>query len=320
MGRSGEKGLTRVVLVGTAVNLMIALLKFVGAGFSGSSAMFAEGFHSLADTCNQLFILLGLFLSRRAATARHPFGFGKERYFWTFVVAISVFFLGAAFSIYEGFQKVLHPHPLESLGLVFGILFVSLVFEGYAGYVGITEYRHAFGNRPFFKTARETKDLGLIALVIEDTLAGVGILLAIIGIGLTLWTGIDAIDGITSVLIGLLLAGVAYFLAAESKALLIGEGASEEDLKRIRAAVASVPHVQETIELLTLHMGPEDLLVNLNLKFSPGLSTEELERTIDAVETAIRTAVPTARRIFIEAESLKQERAVAPPSSFCERG
>jgi cation diffusion facilitator family transporter len=315
-GKSREKALIRVVAVGTSANLAIAILKFTGAGFSGSSTMFAEGFHSLADTCNQLFILLGLSLSRRAATSRHPFGFGKERYFWTFVVALSVFFLGAAFSIYEGFQKVLHPHPLESLNWVFGILFVSLVFEGYAGYIGITEYRHTFGNRPFFKTARETKDLGLIALIIEDTLAGAGILLAILGIGLTLWTGIDAIDGITSILIGLLLAAVAYFLAAESKGLLIGEGASEEDMRKIRTAVVSVPQVQEALELLTLHMGPEDLLVNLNLKFSPGLSTEELERTIDAVETAIRAAVPTARRIFIEAESLRQEKAVVPPSSF----
>ncbi|HET6371527.1 MAG TPA: cation diffusion facilitator family transporter, partial [Nitrospiria bacterium] len=268
-------------------------------------AMFAEGFHSLADTCNQLFILLGLRLSRRKATPLHPFGFGKERYFWTFVVALSVFFLGAAFSVYEGVEKVLHPHPIENIKWVVSVLIFSLVFEGYAGFVGLTEYRHAFGRRSFLKTARETKDLGLIAMIIEDSLAGVGILIAMIGIGLTLWSGIDAIDGIASILIGLLLAGVAYFLAAESKGLLIGEGASGSDLKKIRTAVASVPQVDEMIELLTLHMGPEDLLVNLSLKFRPGLSTEELEKAIDAVETAIQSQVPAAKRIFIEAESLK---------------
>lgn len=300
-----DAGLKRVLIVGTSVNFAIAAMKLAGGLFSGSSTMLAEALHSLADTFNQLFILLGLRLSSKIADPAHPFGYGKERYFWTFVVAISIFFLGAAFSIYEGIEKALHPHPLEHIGVTFTILIVALAFEGYAGYVGVQEYRHAFGRRPFWKTARETKDLGLIAMIIEDILAALGILIALTGIGLTYYTGYDALDGYTSIVIGLLLLGVAYFLAAESKALLIGEGASSADLQKIRVAILSTPQVEEVVELLTLHLGPDQLLVNLSLKFSTGLTTEGMERAIDNIERAIQKEVPQAGRIFIEAESLK---------------
>lgn len=289
------------------VNTVISTVKFVAAFLTGSSAMLAESFHSLADTGNQVLLLLGLRLSGRPPDVQHPFGYGKERFFWAFVVAISMFAVGATFSVYEGIKGFFYPHQLVNPTLNYIILGLGVFLESIALRIA---YREFNATRKFgiWRSLREAKDPALLTVLFEDSAALVGIVLALAGIYLTQITGNGLYDSAASVTIGLMLAGIAFFLARETKGLLIGESASEEDRTKILHAVCSVPEVSESIECLTMHIGPEEILVNLSVNFCDGLNTDQVEQAIDRIEREIKKAVPMVGRIFIEADTLLRSR------------
>jgi cation diffusion facilitator family transporter len=302
-----DAGTTRAVLAALFGNLGVAVSKFVAWMLTGSSAMLAETLHSVADTGNQVFLLLGLRLGRKPPDERHPFGYGRERYFWAFIVALSIFSVGGLFSIVEGIRKINHPHPITNAFVSYIALGIAFALEAYVLRIAWKEFKHwrELNPGPLWRSLRTSKSPTILVVLFEDSAALLGILVAAIGITLTLLTDDSVYDGLASLVIGLILLAAAGFIGWRTRGLLIGEAASEADRERIRAAVAGVPEVARVLETLTLHLGPEDVLVNINVNFKDGLTTDDLERAVDAIETRIRAAVPTARRIFIEAESLR---------------
>lgn len=290
----------KVILAALIGNLLISVCKMVVAAISGSTAMLAEAVHSLADTGNQVLLMIGLRLSQRPADELHPFGYGKERYFWAMIVAITMFVVGAAVSLWEGVGKILHPHPIEHLGWIYLVLGLSALLESYPWYLAYTTLKKSSNGQSLWTTIRRSKTPAIIVVFLEDSAALTGILLAFLGTLAAHLTGLSVFDGIASVGIGLLLAFVAFCIAYEIKSLLIGECASAEDYRKILAAVADCSGVEELSNLLTMHLGPEQLLVNLNLKFSAGLPTEQIEDLINQMEDRIRKEVPSAKHIFIE--------------------
>ncbi len=302
-----EKGAKKAVIAALFANLLVAAGKFVAWYFSHSSAMLAESFHSVADTVNQAFLLLGMKLGNRPPNEAHPFGYGRERYFWAFIVALSIFSVGGLFSFYEGIKKILHPHPIENATITFVVLGAAMFFESYALRVAWKEFKHwrLKNPGPLWAGLKASKSPTILVVIFEDSAALLGILVAAAGIGMTLLTGEAIWDGIASVGIGVILFGAAYFLGWRKHRLLIGEAATPADRQRIREAVEGVPEVDTLLDLLTLHLGPREILVNLNVNFQDGLDTDAVEGVIDRIEVRIREAVPEATRIFIEAESLK---------------
>jgi cation diffusion facilitator family transporter len=311
MATSGSR---RAVFAAMAANLGIALAKFIGFAFTRSSSMLAEGVHSVADTGNQLLLLLGHRRAQRTPTREHPFGYGRERYFWGFVVSIVLFALGSMFAIFEGLEKILHPHPLDSAGWAIVILLVAVVLEGSSFRTAMHESNPLRGGRSWFRFIRESKAPELPVLLLEDSGALVGLVIALAALGLTVLTDNSVWDGIGSVLIGLLLGAISIVLATEMKSLLIGESASEDDIKAIEDAIRGADRVRGLIHLRTEHLGPEDLLVGAKIDFDPDLSLAELARTIDAVEVDIRAAVPTARLIYLEPDVARPATDPAEPA------
>lgn len=293
----------KAVVAALLGNGAIAATKFVVALISGSTAMLAEALHSLADTGNQGLLLVGMRLSRRPADAEHPFGYGKERYFWAFVVAMTMFIVGSAVSIWQGISRVRSPHDIEHAGIMYVVLGVSALFEAYPWYVALTQLRRESHGRGLLRTIRESKKPSLVTVFLEDTAAMIGLGLAAAGIVLSQVTGSSVYDGAASIAIGVMLFCVAAILAHESKSLLIGESVSREDHRAIEKAVLSVDRVQRILELLTMHLGPDDILVNINVQFRDGMSTDELEQAVDEIEALIRETLPGARRIFIEPDA-----------------
>jgi cation diffusion facilitator family transporter len=296
----------QAVIVALSANILIALMKFTAAIFINSSALLAEGFHSLADTVNQAFLLLGIRLSAKPPDRRHPFGHARERYLWAFVVSLSIFIIGAFLSVHEGITKILHPEPLRQPGWGFLVLALSFFFDGYSWRIAFRELRMTFKSRGVFRALRESKAPALFIIFLEDSAAIFGLAIAFGGILLTSLTKQPVFDGAASIIIGIILALVALVLFYETKSLLIGEGVSAADMKRIKAAIATVPEVKEVVNVLTMHLGPEEILVNLDINFANGLSTDQVEQAIDKVEQAIRKELPAVKKIFVEAESLKQ--------------
>lgn len=306
MQHESSAGLRKALLAGIFANLGVAIIKFVAYAFTGSAAMLAEAVHSVADSSNQALLFLGIRRAARPASESHPLGHSTERYFWTFVVAINIFVLGALVAIYEGIEKILHPHPAENLWWSLGALSIAMVIEGFALRVAWTEFQHfrARSTGSLWQSLRSAKDLSLPTVLFEDSAALLGLLVAGVGTALTAWTQSGLYDGIASVLIGLLLLGVAWFLATESHSLLIGEAASPRDRRAIREAVESSPVVVELATLTTLHRGPRDLMVALEVDFRDDLTVPDLEREVSRLEDAIREKVPAAKAIFIEAKAL----------------
>jgi divalent metal cation (Fe/Co/Zn/Cd) transporter len=259
----------KAVIAALAANIIIALMKFTAAIFVNSAALLAEGFHSLADTVNQAFLLLGIRLSTKPADSRHPFGHARERYLWAFVVSLSFF------------------------------------FDTYSWRIAFREMRTTIKRRGIFRAVRESKAPAIFIIFLEDSAAIFGLCIALGGIFLTYLTGHSVFDGVASIIIGIILALVALVLFYETKSLLIGEGVSNADLKKIKEAIATVPEVKEVVNILTMHLGPEDILVNLDINFANGLSTDQVEQAIDKVEQAIRKELPAVKKISVEAESLK---------------
>jgi cation diffusion facilitator family transporter len=299
----------KAVIAALAANIIIALMKFTAAIFVNSAALLAEGFHSLADTANQAFLLLGIRLSTKPPDSRHPFGHARERYLWAFVVSLSIFIIGAFLSVHEGMTKILHPEPLRKPGWGILVLALSFFFDTYSWRIAFREMRTTIKRRGIFRAIRDSKAPAIFIIFLEDSAAIFGLCIALGGILLTSLTKRPVFDGAASIVIGAILALVAFVLFYETKSLLIGEGVSGTDMRKIKAAIATVPEVKEAVNILTMHLGPEEILVNLDINFANGLSTDQVEQAIDQVEQAIRKELPAVKKIFVEAESLKG----APP-------
>jgi cation diffusion facilitator family transporter len=307
MKKHSDKKVIYAALIG---NSAIAVMKFAAAFISGSAAMLAEAFHSSADTGNQIMLLIGHARAEKPADEKHPFGYGKELYFWAFVVAVSIFFVGAALSIYEGVHKLIHPEPVKSLLLPLVVLGVAMVFEAYPWWIAFSEARHikeGKGYRSLMDMAVRSKNPTVLVVLFEDTAALIGLLVAAVGITLAYTTRAPIFDAIASILIGVILLLLALFLARETKELLIGESAGKRDRENIHQAICSIPEVAQCGRLLTMHLGPDDILVNIDVEFIDGLSTDELEAAVDRIEFRVREVVPAVSKIYIEAEALKRK-------------
>lgn len=287
-------------------NFAIAVAKFVGAGISGSSAMVAEGIHSIVDSVNEVLLLYGLRRSQRAPDPQHPLGHSRELYFWSLMVAILIFALGGGFSIYEGVHSLRHPEPSGSALVSYGVLGVAALIEGTALFVSIREFKkaHADIDAGLWKAIRQSKDPSTFIVIFEDAAALVGLVVAFIGVGVSQWRQNAIYDGLASVIIGLLLVVVAIVLVIETKGLLIGESALPDTQAGIREIVQGDEAVYKMTPPITLHLGPADILVALDIEFCDGLSSDQIEAAVRRIEAAIRDAYPEVQRIFVEAASI----------------
>ncbi|HEV7743593.1 MAG TPA: cation diffusion facilitator family transporter [Pyrinomonadaceae bacterium] len=305
------------VLGALFANAVIAILKLMAAVMTGSSGMMAEALHSIADTTNQVFLLLGLRFYKRPASKKHPFGYGKERFFWSFIAAIFIFGVGATYAIYEGIVKLSHPHAPENLKWAYWVLGFSFLLEGasiaLAIYQETKEAKHE--GLTFFEYIRESKDPTAKTVILEDSAALLGIIIAAAGLYLTehhSGPGDGAYwDGVASILIGLVLAVVAFVLARTSRGLLLGEAANPKSRQAIKAAIESHPNVVKLIELLTMHLAPKQILINAHVNLRDDLVTDDIERTNEEIESLIKQAEPKVELIFLEtareSHSLKKE-------------
>ena len=301
---SGKGGSKVAVVAAVVGNLLVAVSKFVAAAFTGSSAMIAEGIHSLVDTGNGLLVLFGLRRADRPADAGHPFGHGKELYFWTLIVAISIFGIGGGMSIFEGITHLMSPSPMENPLLNYLVLAIALIIEGSSFFIAMRALNAARGSRPAIEFIRATKDPSLFTIVFEDSAAMLGLLVAFLGVALGQLTGSPYFDGAASVIIGLILAGVAWLLARETKGLLVGEGVEAADLAAMRALVLSDPAIEGVGDILTMYVGPKELLVNLDVAFGEGVDAAGMHASIARVEAALKAAYPEVGNVYIEAASL----------------
>ena len=290
----------RSVLAALTANGAIAVVKLVAAVISGSTAMLAEGIHSIADTGNQLLLLLGLRRSVKPPDDEHPFGHGKERFFWTFVVALTLFSVGGLVSVGRGVQGLLHREETPSLLINLVVLVLAAGFEGSALRVALRTFNEARGRRSFYAGLRRAKDPETLTVVFEDTAALSGIAAAITALLLAHFTDDSRFDAAGAIVIGVILVVVAFALARESRDLLVGESATPEVRDKIREAIEGYDTVDEIRDLLTMHVGPDDVLVNVEIAFKDGLDTDGVEEAIRAVEERIFEAVPQAAKIFIE--------------------
>ncbi len=293
-------GGTRAIFAAMFANLGVAIAKFVAFAFTGSSSMLAEAIHSVADTGNQALLLLGGRLARREATPQHPFGFGRERYFWSFVVALVLFSLGSMFAVYEGIGKIRNPHEVESPAWAFGVLAFAIVLEGFSFRTAIRESNRTRGDASWPQFIRRARVPELPVVLLEDLGALAGLLLALGAMTATVTLDAPIWDGIGTLSIGVLLGIIAIVLAIEMKSLLIGEGATKRTRDDIVAAIEGTEGVRRLIHLRTLHLGPEELLVGAKIEFDHSYSVAELGAAIDTVEANVRALVPTARPMYIE--------------------
>jgi cation diffusion facilitator family transporter len=292
-------GGTRAIIAALTANAGIALAKFVGFLITGSSSMLAEAAHSVADTSNQALLLLGQKTSRREATRSHPFGYGRDRYFYAFVVALLLFSVGAIFAVYEGIHKIHAPEPLKSPVVALIILLVAVGLETFSFRTAIAESRQIKGSVTWWGFIRQSRVPELPVVLLEDAGALLGLVFALFGVGLSMITGDPVWDGVGTLMIGLLLGVIAVILIVEMKSLLIGEGATPEELAAIVDELTA-GKVQRVIHIRTQYLGPDELLVAAKIALYPGLPLEEVAQAIDDAELRVRTKVPTARLIYLE--------------------
>ena len=296
-------GDSRVVIYAALIgNTLIAVTKFVASAITGSSAMLAEGIHSVVDTGNQGLLLLGLHRARRPPDARFPFGHGKEVYFWSFVVAIMIFAVGSGISLYEGIHAVLDPHPVTNAAVNYVVLGLAIVFEGVAWWFALRGFRRAKGRLGYVEAVVRSKDPTIFVVLFEDSAALLGLLVALGGIAAAQATGAWWLDGAASIVIGCILGATAIWLAVETKGLLIGEAASPAVIRGIRERIAGHDCIDAVNEVLTMHMGPEFVLVNASVKFAPGARAERIAAAVAAIDRDLKSAWPEVRRVFIEGE------------------
>jgi cation diffusion facilitator family transporter len=294
------EGGTRAIIAAMFANLGIALTKFVAFLITTSSSMLAEAVHSLADTGNQALLLIGGRQSRRRATPEHPFGYGRDRYIYAFIVSVVLFSVGGLFALYEGYHKIVDPHPIERWYVAVGVLLVAIALEAFSFRTAIVESNKVRSKQSWPEFVRRAKAPELPVVLLEDLGALIGLNFALIGVVLAVWTGNGVWDGIGTVGIGLLLVVIAAVLAVEMKSLLLGEAASPVAQERIKAALMSQTGVDSIIHIRTLHLGPDELLVAAKIAVNGSATGAEVAATIDAAEAAIRAVEPTARNIYIE--------------------
>ncbi|QPJ62833.1 MAG: cation transporter [Candidatus Nitronauta litoralis] len=298
----------KVIYAALAGNGLIAISKFWASAYTGSSTMFSEAIHSVVDTGNQFLLLYGLKSSKKAADESHPFGYGMEVYFWSFVVAILIFGLGAGISIYEGISKIQSPHPIKDPTINYIVIGLALLFEGAALGVAVFEFRKVKGNQGWVQAIRKSKDPAIFTVLFEDSAALLGLIVAGVCIFVSEKFNLPLFDGIGSVLVGLILATTAALLAYECKGLLIGESANKEIESEIRGILNSDSRILHINEILTLHFGPHDVLLTISLDFIDKISSEEIEKTTSLLEQRIKQRFVQIKRIFIEVQSLKGHR------------
>ncbi|HAT28993.1 MAG TPA: cation transporter [Gammaproteobacteria bacterium] len=297
---SSRKLVIYAALVG---NSLIALMKFVAAFITGSSAMFSEGIHSVVDTGNQILLLYGLKQSKKPADDQFPFGHGKEIYFWSFIVAIMIFAVGAGISIYEGIHRLGNPVAIENILINYIVLGLALVFEGGAWYFALKEFRREKGDSGYLEAVHRGKDPSIFVVLFEDSAAMLGLTVALIATALTQLTGNLYLDGVASIVIGLILAGTAVWLAVETKSLLIGESANNHVVRGIRKLALTIRNINHVNEVLTMHMGPDFILVNISVEFSDQATATDIEDAVALLDDKIKKAYENVQRVFIEAEA-----------------
>ncbi len=290
----------KAIIAALLANGGIAVTKFVAWGFSGSASMLAEAVHSVADTGNQALLLLGGHQAKRKADPEHPFGYGRERYVYAFVVAIILFTIGGVFSVYEGINKLREPHELTNAWLPILVLVIAIVLESFSLRTAVRESNLVRGDQGWIQFVRHAKAPELPVVLLEDVAALIGLVFAFLGVGLTVITGNSTWDAVGTLAIGILLVLVAVILGIETKSLLVGEGANPADATAIRDVINADPQVEALIHLKTLYLGPEELLVGAKVAFSPKKKLAEIAGAINALEVSIRAAVPVARVIYIE--------------------
>ena len=301
-------GSKKVIYAALAGNTLIAVTKFIAAFMTGSSAMLSEGIHSLVDTGNQGLLLYGMKKATQPADKNFPFGHGKEIYFWSFVVAILIFALGGGISIYEGIHHLLHPQPATNPLINYLVLSLAMLFEGAAWLFAFREFKHHKGENGYIKAINQTKDPSVIVVLFEDSAALLGLLVALAGVTLTHLTGNPYYDGSASVIIGFILLGTATWLARETKSLLIGESADPEIVRGIEELVQNNSIVEGVNEVLTMHMGPDFILVTLSADFVDSASAADVEQQVAKLDQQLRSRFPRIKRVFIEAEKLSRKK------------
>lgn len=305
----------KVIWAALLGNALIAITKFGAAGMTRSSAMLSEAIHSLVDTGNQFLLLYGLKRSKIPADKEFPFGHGKELYFWSFVVAILIFAVGAGVSIFEGIRHLQHPEPIESVHINYIVLGLAMVFEGAAWFYAWRAFKKHKGRKSYLRAVHEGKDPSMFVVLFEDSAAMLGLVVAFVGVFLADKTGILYFDGAASIVIGLILGGTAAWLAYETKGLLIGESADPDVVECIRNLAGGYPQIEHVNEVLTMHMGPEYILVNLSVDFVDSATTEQIEDVIDALDKTLKGRVPNVKRVFVEAESRQPKSRRRPEPS-----
>lgn len=301
-------GSKSVVLIALGCNLGIAAAKFVAAAWTHSSAMLSEAIHSLVDTANQGLLLFGIARAKRPADDQHPFGYGKEIYFWSFIVAMVLFSLGAGVAIYEGIHKVLNPHPLQNVAWLYAVLAVAMCLEGYSLLKAVREFKaRPEARHGFVEALRRSKDPSLFAIVLEDLAAMLGLTIALAGTLVAHLGGYDRADGVASILIGLVLAAVAAFMSTEIKSLIVGEAASRVVQAGLREIVAGEIGAGKAIrkinDIRTMHLGPHDVLVTASVDFQDSISARTVEDVTGRLQAVIKSRFPEVRHLFIEVQS-----------------
>ncbi len=293
----------KVIYAALAGNGLIALSKGVAAFMTGSSAMLSEAVHSVADTGNEFLLLYGLRRAQLPADPEFPFGHGKEVYFWSFIVAIILFAGGGGLSIYKGIDHLLSPEPVTHSYANYIIIVLAMIFEGTSWYIAFKEFNRTKGGRSYFRAIHQGKDPSVFVVLLEDSAAILGLVVALIGIFCSEMTGQPYYDAGAAVIIGLILAGTATLLAYESKGLLIGESANKEVIQGIRSIASSMKEIRKVNEILTMHMGPEFILVNISVDFVDPILATDVEKTVAGLEISIKQAYPRVQRIFVEVET-----------------
>ena len=307
-------GGTRAIIAAFLANAGIAVTKFIAWFFSGSTSMLAEGVHSVADAGNQLLLILGGRQAKKKADKEHPFGYGRERYVYAFVVSIILFSVGGIFSIYEGVDKITHPHELENAWLPLLVLSIAIVLESFSLRTAVKESNLVRGRQSWVQFVRRAKAPELPVVLLEDIAALIGLVFAFLAVGLTVITGNPLFDAIGTLMIGTLLIIVAIVLGIETKSLLVGEGANDDDIEKIEQAIVAGPEAERIIHMKTLYLGPDELLVAAKLGFTADQKILEIAAATNVIEQRIRAAVPSARVIYIEPDVYVEPNQSAPPT------
>lgn len=313
--KGGSKTIIYAALIG---NALIAVTKFAAAAYTGSSAMLSEAVHSVVDTGNQGLLLLGISRSKRPADEKHPFGYGMELYFWTFIVAILIFGVGAGISFYEGFSKLAEPHAVASYTVNYIVLGLAMVFEGVAWTLAYREFNRVRGERSILQEVRQAKDPTVFTVLFEDTAAMLGLIVAFIGLLCAQFLHIAWADAAASIGIGVILSLTALGLAYETKSLLTGEAATDATINEIRRMALDQPSVKGINELRTLHFGPDSILASVSLDFEDHSTLTDVERTVASLERRIKTTFPEISNVFVEAQSRAHHLAAEDAASVPE--